>query len=29
VGHTPLHRLRSAAYLAGGRMVLDRRYPRG
>ncbi|MFI4989736.1 MAG: glycosyltransferase [Solirubrobacterales bacterium] len=29
VGRTPLHRLRSVAYLAGGRMVLDRRYPRG
>ncbi len=26
---TPLHRLRSAAYLAGGRVVLERRYPRG
>ncbi len=24
---TPGHRLRSAAYLAGGRLVLDRRYP--
>jgi len=28
VGVTPAHRLRSAAYLAGGRLVLDRRYPR-
>jgi glycosyltransferase involved in cell wall biosynthesis len=26
---TGAHRLRSAAYLAGGRLVLDRRYPRG
>jgi glycosyltransferase involved in cell wall biosynthesis len=28
-GMTPAHRMRSAAYLAGGRLVLDRRYPRG
>jgi glycosyltransferase involved in cell wall biosynthesis len=27
-GMTPAHRLHSAAYLAGGRLVLDRRYPR-
>ena len=26
---TPAHLMRSAAYLAGGRLVLDRRYPRG
>jgi glycosyltransferase involved in cell wall biosynthesis len=26
---TVAHRLRSSAYLAGGRLVLDRRYPRG
>jgi hypothetical protein len=26
---TPAQRLRSAAYLAGGRLVLERRYPRG
>jgi glycosyltransferase involved in cell wall biosynthesis len=26
---TPAHRLRSAGYLAGGRLLLDRRYPRG
>ncbi len=27
-GRTPWQRLRSAAYLAGGRLVLERRYPR-